>query len=236
MALADERPRRVAVIGTAGAGKTTFARALAARLGVSHVEFDALFWLPDWQEPDRAEFKARVMAALDGSAGWVADGNYSTVQDAVVARADAVVWLDIGLFTCLRRVSTRAIRRSMRGEILWGTNREQWRRTLGSRLAHVVGDHDARSAAAPDGGTIRRRGGARGQAAPFPIERGRGSLARLSLRRARRSVRRRRTRRGPGRGPRARRTQRRDRDGRSPRAPRRRGRSARRHGRTPRRG
>jgi adenylate kinase family enzyme len=126
-----ERPRRIAVIGTSGAGKTTFAARLAARLGVPHLELDALFWLPDWQQPDRSEFREEVVRVLDQSDGWVTDGNYSDTHDAVFGRADTVVWLDIGLVTCLRRVTTRAVRRAWAGEVLWGTNRESWRRIVG---------------------------------------------------------------------------------------------------------
>ena len=40
--------RRVNVVGTSASGKTTFARALAERLGVRHVELDALHWQSGW--------------------------------------------------------------------------------------------------------------------------------------------------------------------------------------------
>jgi len=41
---------RTVVVGSSCAGKTTFAAALSARLGVPHVQLDALHWLPDWVE------------------------------------------------------------------------------------------------------------------------------------------------------------------------------------------
>jgi adenylate kinase family enzyme len=128
---APERPRRVAVIGTSGAGKTTIARQLADRLDVRHIELDALFWLPDWQEPDRAAFRATVVGLLDEPGGWVLDGNYSTIRDAVLERADTVLWLDLPMRTCVWRVTHRAVSRARSRELLWGTNREPWRNVVG---------------------------------------------------------------------------------------------------------
>lgn len=48
------RPRRVAVAGVSGVGKTTLARRIAAVAGIPHTEIDALFHGPDWTT--RTEF------------------------------------------------------------------------------------------------------------------------------------------------------------------------------------
>ena len=100
---------------------------LARRLGVPHVELDALFWEPNWTEATDEVFRERVRAATAGD-GWVACGNYSRVQDLLLPRADTVVWMDPELRVILRRAITRTIRRSILRTNLWGTgNREQLR-------------------------------------------------------------------------------------------------------------
>src|SRR5256885_17081912 len=67
--------RKVAVMGGTGSGKSTVSRLLAQRLGVPHIELDALFWKPGWVMPSAEEFRPIVAAALDPD-GWVVDGNY----------------------------------------------------------------------------------------------------------------------------------------------------------------
>jgi adenylate kinase family enzyme len=122
--------RRVHVVGTSGSGKTTLAQRLARRLGIPHVELDALHWEPNWTPaPD---FRERVAEALSGEA-WTTDGNYSQVRDIVWQRADTVVWLDYCLPLILWRVTTRTLRRSLTGEELWNTNRENLREAFFGR-------------------------------------------------------------------------------------------------------
>lgn len=126
--------RRVNVVGTSCSGKTTFAAALAARLGVAHVELDALHWEPNWTEAPDGVMRERVAAAVESEA-WVVDGNYSVSRDLVWDRADAVIWLDFPLRIILRRYLARTRRRLRSQEEIWaGTgNRERWKNHLVGR-------------------------------------------------------------------------------------------------------
>ncbi|HEX5578205.1 MAG TPA: adenylate kinase [Candidatus Limnocylindria bacterium] len=126
--------RRVNVVGTSASGKTSFARALAARLGAPHVELDALHWQAGWTEAPDSVLRQRVARATDGPA-WVVDGNYASVRDIVWSRAQAVIWLDFPLRTVLWRYATRTQRRIRSHEELWpGTgNRERLSMHLLSR-------------------------------------------------------------------------------------------------------
>lgn len=125
--------RRVVVVGTSAVGKTTFARRLAAILGVPHVELDALHWEPGWQAADPAVFHARVRAAVEATEAWVVDGGYSPVRPIVWGRADTVVWLDYPLPTILLRLSRRTLARVISREEIWNGNRERWRTAFASR-------------------------------------------------------------------------------------------------------
>lgn len=117
--------KRVLVVGTSGSGKTTTARRLAAVLDARHVELDALFWNPGWEEADVPTFRARVCDALD-TPSWVACGNYwSKLRDMTWASADTVVWLDLPVRTCRRRVVVRTLQRSLLRRDLWSGNRER---------------------------------------------------------------------------------------------------------------
>ncbi|MGH9184430.1 MAG: fused DSP-PTPase phosphatase/NAD kinase-like protein [Acidimicrobiales bacterium] len=118
--------RRAAVVGTSGSGKTTFAGALAAGLGVPHVQLDALYHQPGWTALPDEEFQAIVREAVAGD-GWVVDGNYSMVRPLVWAPADTVVWLDYSRWTIMRRLVPRTVRRLATRTELWNGNRERWR-------------------------------------------------------------------------------------------------------------
>jgi adenylate kinase family enzyme len=126
------------VIGSTGSGKTTFARALAEKLGVPHVEIDALFWQPGWVMTSAEELRAKVEAAL-GDGGWVVDGNYTSRLGAfVLDQADQVVRLDLPLRTTWRRLFRRTVRRLHTREAMWGTNRETFRNAFLSRDSILV--------------------------------------------------------------------------------------------------
>jgi adenylate kinase family enzyme len=126
--------RRVLVVGSTGAGKSTLARVIAARCGIAYHELDALHLTAGWQV--RPAFAADV-AALVAEPDWVVDSwGDPAVRDLLWTHADTVVWLDLGRGVVASRVLRRSVMRTIRRTPLYGGNRE--------RLADWLrGDHPA---------------------------------------------------------------------------------------------
>jgi adenylate kinase family enzyme len=121
---------RVAVVGTSGSGKSTFAAALAKARVVPFIELDLINWRPGWQDRSRLEpeaFKADVAAALAQPA-WVLAGNYSLVRDAVWAAATHVVWLDLPRPLVMAQVIRRSFQRAASGADVFPGCKEKWGR------------------------------------------------------------------------------------------------------------
>ncbi|MFH2038631.1 MAG: hypothetical protein ABIJ65_04275 [Chloroflexota bacterium] len=121
--------QRTAVVGTSCSGKTTFARELAAILGVPHIELDALFWLPGWKETPIDEFRTRVEQETCSEC-WVVDGNYSQVRDIVWSQATGIIWLNYSFPLVFWQALKRTIRRAFTRQELFSGNRESFRKTF----------------------------------------------------------------------------------------------------------
>ena len=101
--------RRILVIGSGGAGKSTVAAQMGKRLGLPVVHLDTLFWRPGWVKMQGDKWE-QVVARLIAGDGWVIDGNYGGTLDSRLAAADTVVFLDFPRLLCLWRVVKRRVR------------------------------------------------------------------------------------------------------------------------------
>jgi adenylate kinase family enzyme len=98
--------RKVLVIGSGGAGKSTFARRLGELLDIEVIHLDALYWHAGWVETPKPEWAKRVAELVKRDA-WIMDGNYSGTFDIRLKACDAVVFLDMPRLVCLWRVLKR---------------------------------------------------------------------------------------------------------------------------------
>lgn len=90
---------RIAIIGNAGGGKSTLARALSRKRGLPHVELDRLLWQESWQ-PASSDVFARRHAELIQRDRWIIDGlgQQASVLERL-SRATEVILIDMPLWT-----------------------------------------------------------------------------------------------------------------------------------------
>ena len=100
--------KRVLVIGSGGAGKSTFARRLGERLGLPVIHLDRIYWRAGWVEPPKDEWRRKVEELCAGDE-WVMDGNYSGTLDVRLAACDTVIFLDLPRTVCTWRIVKRAL-------------------------------------------------------------------------------------------------------------------------------
>jgi adenylate kinase family enzyme len=115
------------VTGLAGAGKSTFSRALAAKTGLPLVLLDLAFWKPGWVAPSDEEWREtqRTICAADE---WILDGNYHETLELRLERADTVVYLATPWWVCSWRAFVRGIRRPAGMQMPDGCVDSTWRR------------------------------------------------------------------------------------------------------------
>jgi len=108
--------RRIAIFGGPCSGKSTVADRLGSALGVETVHLDDIFWGPNWEPLDKELFRDKV-AAIAAGEQWVIDGAYLSVRPQLFESATLVLFLDIPLWTTLKRAVVRTISRNTKFKI-----------------------------------------------------------------------------------------------------------------------
>lgn len=118
--------RRVAILGSGGAGKSWLATELGRRLGIAPVHLDALYYDARWR-PTAPERWEQVQRELIAEERWIIDGNHLATMPIRLAAADTIVLLDTPTLRRLARILRRRIARSgpARPDVL-GAERLTW--------------------------------------------------------------------------------------------------------------
>lgn len=98
--------QRVLVIGSPGAGKSTFARKLHNARDLPLVYLDTLWHKADQTTVSREEFDAKLDAILRRDR-WIIDGNYARTLERRLERADTVFLFNLPAEECLAGAAAR---------------------------------------------------------------------------------------------------------------------------------
>ena len=98
--------KRIAVVGSAGSGKSTVARHVGTITGLEVIHLDSLHWRPGWVATPKEEWR-KTVEAVAARDSWIIDGNYGSTMEVRLDRADTVVFMDFPRITCVWRVFKR---------------------------------------------------------------------------------------------------------------------------------
>lgn len=98
--------KRIMVIGSPGAGKSTFARKLRDKTGLPLYYMDMLFHKPDRTTVTREEFDSELQRIVQ-TEDWIIDGNYQRTLPMRFEACTDVFVLDYPLEQCLEGAEAR---------------------------------------------------------------------------------------------------------------------------------
>lgn len=97
---------RILVIGSNGAGKSTFARRLAEKTGLPLIHLDQIHWRGHWERRPAEEFEAIVLSEVQKSS-WIIDGNNIKSLYQRLPFADTVFWFEFSPMACFFNIVKR---------------------------------------------------------------------------------------------------------------------------------
>ncbi|WP_196159826.1 DNA topology modulation protein [Reinekea sp. G2M2-21] len=100
--------KKIAIVGSGGAGKSTLARRLGYVLGLPVVHLDNHFWQRGWVETERSRW-IEIQQGFVSQEEWIIDGNYGGTMDVRFAQADTIIYLNLSRYRCIWRAIKRRI-------------------------------------------------------------------------------------------------------------------------------
>jgi adenylate kinase family enzyme len=115
--------KRILIVGSGGAGKSTLARRLGKILKIEVIHLDTLYWQPNWVKIEKPKWY-EILSELTEKDSWIMDGNYDSSLGVRIKNCDTIIFLDFPRLLCLYRVLKRRLtyRKTNRPDMAAGCN------------------------------------------------------------------------------------------------------------------
>lgn len=98
--------QKILIIGSNGAGKSTFSYALAEKLDLPLVHIDQIYWRGCWEVTPQAEFENAVVQAAQKEK-WIIEGNNIKSLEQRLPYADTLFWFEFPPLFCIINIFKR---------------------------------------------------------------------------------------------------------------------------------
>ena len=115
----------ITIVGSTCSGKTTLAKHFSRFLKIPHIELDAIYWGPNWTAKPFPKFR-EIVEEITTRDSWIVEGNYMSVQDIVLSKAELVIWLNYSFPVVFYRALSRTVRRMITQEEIFSGNKEKF--------------------------------------------------------------------------------------------------------------
>ena len=100
--------KRILIIGSSGAGKSTFSIQLSKIINIPIIHLDKEYWKSGWVKPEKDEWNNKINDLLNKEE-WIMDGNFKSTLDIRLSKADTCIFLDYNRLICLFRIFKRGL-------------------------------------------------------------------------------------------------------------------------------
>jgi adenylate kinase family enzyme len=100
--------QRIVIIGNAGAGKSILANKLSKTLNIPVYHLDKVFLRAEWRKISKPEMISAHEEIIRNDK-WILDGNYFSLLERRLERADTIIMLDFSTPLCVWRIYKRAV-------------------------------------------------------------------------------------------------------------------------------